>query len=41
VPAQLTDGVARDLYGLEAGEVAAVDTRPAFGPAPGFAVSGH
>jgi len=33
--------VARDLYGLEAGEVAAADIRPDFGPAPGFAVAGH
>ena len=32
VPAELTEGVARDLYGLEAGEVAAADTRPDFGP---------
>jgi phosphonate transport system ATP-binding protein len=41
VPAQLTEGVARDLYGLEAGEAAAVATRPDFGPAPGLAVAGH
>ena len=41
VPAELTEGVARDLYGLEAGEVAAADIRPDFGPAPGFAVAGH
>ena len=40
VPAQLTEGVARDLYGLEAGEAAAADTRPNFAPAPGFAVAG-
>jgi phosphonate transport system ATP-binding protein len=40
VPAELTAGVARDLYGLEAGEVAAADIRPDFRPAPGFAVAG-
>jgi len=42
VPAALTDAVARDLYGLEAGEVvdeARPDLMPV-GARPGFALAG-
>ncbi|MFI4999091.1 MAG: phosphonate ABC transporter ATP-binding protein [Reyranellales bacterium] len=42
-PAQLTDDVARDLYGLESGEAVGPRTRPDFAPAgaqPGFALAG-
>jgi len=39
VPAALTDGVSRELYGLEAGEVLGPESRPELAPAPGFAIA--
>jgi len=42
VPAQLTESVARDLYGLESNEVVGAAPRPDFAPAqPGLAIAGH
>jgi phosphonate transport system ATP-binding protein len=44
VPAELTDRVARDLYGLESGEVLAPEMRPGFlpaGAATGLALANH
>jgi phosphonate transport system ATP-binding protein len=44
VPAQLTDRLARDLYGLESGEVLAPEMQPGFRPngaATGLALAGH
>ena len=37
VPAQLTDTVARELYGLESGDVIGPDHGPILAPAPGLA----
>ena len=42
VPAQLTEHVARDLYGLESADVIGPETRPGFQPGtatPGFALA--
>jgi len=44
VPAELTEQVARDLYGLESEDVIGPQTRPSFRPAaasPGFALANH
>jgi phosphonate transport system ATP-binding protein len=38
-PAALTDGVAHDLYGLEAGDVVGPAHPPGMAPAPGFALA--
>ena len=39
VPAALTDSVARELYGLESGEVIGPESRPELAPAPGLAIA--
>jgi phosphonate transport system ATP-binding protein len=39
VPARLTDDVARELYGLESGDVIAADIHPVLEPARGFALA--
>ena len=40
VPAQLTESVARDLYGLESADVMDAETRPDRMPVPGLALAG-
>ena len=39
VPAQLTDSVARELYGLESADVVGAEARPGLTPMPGFAAA--
>ena len=39
VPAQLTDSVARELYGLESADVVGAEVRPGLTPMPGFAAA--
>jgi hypothetical protein len=42
VPAALTEGVARELYGLESDDLVGAARRPDFAPAqPGFALASH